>query len=285
MYILYLFKFPILFLCSILKKIFNYKNFGFLLLVLSIYMNNYVVGDIIDNFVLLSAIVPIKLYANADIKKLEILKENKGKSGVYRWKNNISGKSYVGSSVNLYIRFLQYFSTNHLIKKTQIEKSTSLIYNSLLKYGYSNFQLEILEYCTRENCIERENYYIKLLNPEYNILPAAGSSLGYIHSDESRAKIVASRLGKKHSKEIKAKISVAMQGKNNPIFGKIRAIGAGKPSQNIIVIDLEKNTETIYNSLNEAATALGIRRTGISTYLYKNQQKPFKERFIFKRVD
>jgi len=37
-------------------------------------MNNCVVGDIIDNFVLLSAVVPIKLYANADIKKLEILK-------------------------------------------------------------------------------------------------------------------------------------------------------------------------------------------------------------------
>jgi len=197
-------------------------------------------------------------------------------------KNNISGKSYVGSSVNIYIRFLQYFNTNHLIKKTQIEKSISLIYNSLLKYGYSSFTLEILEYCTRENCIERENYYIKLLNPEYNILPAAGSSLGYIHSGESRAKIVASRLGKKHSLEIKAKISAAMQGKNNPMFGKIRAIGAGKPSQSIIVIDLEKKTETIYNSLNEAATALGIRRTAISTYLYRNQQKPFKERFIFK---
>lgn len=31
-----------------------------------------------------SAVVPIKLYANADTQKLLILKENAGKSGVYR---------------------------------------------------------------------------------------------------------------------------------------------------------------------------------------------------------
>lgn len=64
------------------------------------------------------------------------------------------------------------------------------------------------------------------------------------------------------------------------MFGKERAIGAGKPSQSISVTDLEKNTETKYNSLNEATLALGIRRTAISLYLSRNQQKPFKGRYI-----
>jgi hypothetical protein len=36
-----------------------------------------------DNYLLLS-VVPVKIYVNADVKKLEILEENKGKSGVYR---------------------------------------------------------------------------------------------------------------------------------------------------------------------------------------------------------
>ena len=238
--------------------------------------------SIIDDSVLLSVVVPVKIYANADIEKLKILKENKGKSGVYCWKNNINGKFYIGSSVNLYLRFLQYFNTNHLIRNTQIEKSTSIIYSSLLKYGYSSFKLEILEYCN-ENLIERENYYIKLLNPKYNILPAAGSWLGHKHTDEARAKISASHLGKKHSLKTRAKIGAAMRGENNPMFGKVKAIGAGKLAQSILVIDLEKNTEFSYNSLNEAAIALDIRRTAISTYLYRNQQKPYKERYIFKR--
>ena len=39
--------------------------------------------------------------------------------------------------------------------------------------------------------IEREQYYIDTLNPEYNILKIAGSPLGYIHSEETIAKFKA----------------------------------------------------------------------------------------------
>lgn len=40
---------------------------------------------------------------------------NKGKAGIYCRENLINGKRYVGSSINLSIRFLQYFNVNHLI--------------------------------------------------------------------------------------------------------------------------------------------------------------------------
>jgi len=46
-------------------------------------------------------IIPVKIYGNADIQKSDIVSENKGKSGIYRWVNNLTGDSYVGSSVNL----------------------------------------------------------------------------------------------------------------------------------------------------------------------------------------
>jgi hypothetical protein len=36
-----------------------------------------------DNSVLLS-VIPVATYANADTEKMQILKENKGRSGVYR---------------------------------------------------------------------------------------------------------------------------------------------------------------------------------------------------------
>ena len=45
---------------------------------------------------------------------------------------------------------------------------------ALLKYGYSKFKLEILEYCKISNLIEREQYYLDNLKPEYNILLKAG---------------------------------------------------------------------------------------------------------------
>jgi hypothetical protein len=76
----------------------------------------------IDNSVLLS-VFPVKIYANADIQKMQILKENKGKSGVYRWVNKETGKSYVGSGTKsrakpnlLARRFYNYYSAALLIK-------------------------------------------------------------------------------------------------------------------------------------------------------------------------
>ena len=63
------------------------------------------------------------------------------------------------------------------------------IYKAILKYGYSNFSLEILEYCEPNLLISREQYYIDLLEPEYNILKIAYSSLGFKHSLYTRAKM------------------------------------------------------------------------------------------------
>ena len=68
----------------------------------------------------------------------------------------------------------------------RVQKSKSRIYSAILKHGYSNFQLEILEYCRKENAITREQYFIDLLKPEYNLNPTAGSRLGSIHSEETK---------------------------------------------------------------------------------------------------
>lgn len=70
------------------------------------------------------------------------------------------------------------------------------ICRSLLKHGYSNFSLEILEYCEIKDLLEREDYYFKLWKPEYNILKKAGSSLGFKYSEETKAKMSATALGR-----------------------------------------------------------------------------------------
>ena len=103
---------------------------------------------------------------HAELQREHILKENKGKSGIYLWTNTLNGKSYVGSSVNLNFRFNHYYSKGYL--KKEMDKNNSTIYKALLKNGYSNFRLEIIEYCEPEKCIEREQYFIDLLNPQYN---------------------------------------------------------------------------------------------------------------------
>ena len=63
-----------------------------------------------------------------------------------------------------------------------------VITKALLKYGYSVFSLEILEYCEALEAISREQYYLDLLKPEYNVLKIAGSSLGYKHPEGSQTR-------------------------------------------------------------------------------------------------
>lgn len=131
---------------------------------------------------------PIIIYIDLDNNKKSIIKNNKGKAGVYRWINKITGKSYIGSSINLGNRLRDYFNYSFLILP---KNKNMLIFKSLLKYGYCNFELEILEYCLKEKTREREQYYLDLIKPEYNILNLTNSSLGFKHSKESLLKLKA----------------------------------------------------------------------------------------------
>jgi group I intron endonuclease len=173
--------------------------------------------------------------------------------------------------------------------KTQLKKCKSAIYSAILKHGISNFKLEILKYCSPAKCIKWEQYYIDLLKPEYNILKTAGSPLGLIHSDETRAKLSALNkgknnpmFGKKHSVEYKAKMSEALKGENHPMFGKTGE--KHHSSLKIEVTDLELNTTTTFGSMSEAARALNIAQGRISDYFTRNQKKPYKGIYTFKKL-
>jgi group I intron endonuclease len=82
------------------------------------------------------------------------------------------------------------------------------ICRALLKHGYDNFSLEILEYCDKEKCIEREKYYINLLGTEYNTVkdPTIPPMSGRTHSEETKKIMSEAKKGKNHSEERKTKI-------------------------------------------------------------------------------
>jgi hypothetical protein len=46
-------------------------------------------------------------------------------------------------------------------------------------------------------------------------------------------------------------------------------------------LDKETNLTTTFDSFSAAATALDIRQEAIKNYLARNQQKPYKGRYIF----
>jgi hypothetical protein len=92
-------------------------------------------------------IKPIKYYNNMYEFKSIIIKDNKNKSGIYKFTNKLNGNFYIGSSVNLSRRFINYYTLSYISKV----KSHLTISRALIKYGYFNFELEILEYCWRSS--------------------------------------------------------------------------------------------------------------------------------------
>lgn len=111
----------------------------------------------------------------------------------------------MGSGINLAKRIGDY------LKKVSSSPDRSLrpIDFALLKYKHNNFNLEILEYCSKDKLLEREQYYLDLLKPEYNVLKFAYSLLGrfFKHSAENIAKFLAPRL-KRISQEHKNILSL-----------------------------------------------------------------------------
>lgn len=71
-------------------------------------------------------LIPIVTYNNANKDKLIIYEENKKKSCIYKWVNNINNKSYIGSSISLTRRFSIYYSSKAM--KNKLSNESSAIY-------------------------------------------------------------------------------------------------------------------------------------------------------------
>jgi group I intron endonuclease len=185
-------------------------------------------------------IIPILTYNNMDVNKSSIILDNKRKCGVYRITNLTNSKFYIGSSNNLSTRFRVYFNVNQLIR------SNMYIYKAILKYGYSKFSLDIIEYCEPNLLISREQYYLDLLKPEYNILKNAHSFLGFKHSDETR--II---------------MSIKKRGINHNLYGKTPTydtrIKIGKALRSNTAIDIRPNLAIKKANLNTVGLKSTIR--------------------------
>lgn len=129
-------------------------------------------------------------------------------SGIYQITNQINGKRYIGSAVNLADRWCL-----HLIQMRRGTHHNSHLQKAFDKYGERAFAVAILEKIEPEMLIEREQYYLDTIHPEYNIAPTAGSQLDFRHSQETRGKISIGNRGKQVSSETRRRISEAQKGK------------------------------------------------------------------------
>ena len=229
----------------------------------------------------LPEVKPVIVYLNTDLDKVSILKDNKGKAGVYRWINNVNGKTYIGSSIDIQSRMYIYFSPRILLDEV---KFPTPIYSALRKYGYSSFTLEILEYCDRNDAVKREQYYMDLLQPEYNILKVAGSMLGYKHTEETLKKfnerVVSEETRKNLSKAATGRILTEAEREklsnirkglilSEEIKKKISETSTKLRGVTVKITDLETNEELLFDNITKLATNLNVSRTVVRKCINK----------------
>jgi group I intron endonuclease len=156
-----------------------------------------------------------RVYLSPLSEKKGIIMENKGSAGVYALICRVSNKFYVGGSINLTNRLLDYMQPAYLAQQTNRP-----ILRAIVKYGLIHFIFVILETCHVTDTLQREQYWLDLLKPEYNLSPTAASTLGITLTEETKAKLRFARLGKTHSLETRLHMSETRRGPNNSWFGK-----------------------------------------------------------------
>jgi group I intron endonuclease len=186
---------------------------------------------------------------------------------------------YIGSAATN--KFNTRFS-NHLINF----HGSKLLKNAVRKYKLSSFAFLVLELfpeiVTKENnknLLDLEDYYLKSLLPNYNILTEAGSSFGYKHSEITRIKMKTNyseerkllignlNKGKKFSPETIELMREKALNRNNIRYSEKGIANMKKRSKAIIVYNLDRTKYGEFPSIVETAKALNCSIKTVSRSL------------------
>lgn len=236
--IVHVIKYSLIYLYNNLKFCYTFNKAAFIVRSYSSFSNK---PEGKDNT---KSLKPIKVYNSLKEDRVNILKEQRDKSGVYCLMNKINGHAYVGSSINLSSRMRNYLNNTFLKSKQNVNMP---IVKALLKYDQSNFALLILEYVEPECITVRETFYITHVMPYYNVLKQGYSSLGYIHTEETKKLLSELAKNRTHTDKTKGLIARALTGENNPFYNKNHSI-----ESKVRMIEANSAYSVyVYNSLKE----------------------------------
>jgi group I intron endonuclease len=98
-----------------------------------------------------------RIYFSPLSEKALISLENRNQAGVYALICRVTNKNYVGGSVDLAHRLLDYMQPAYLAKQ-----ANKPILKTLRKYGVNSWIFIVLETCQPSVVIEREQYKVDL---------------------------------------------------------------------------------------------------------------------------
>lgn len=197
-------------------------------------------------------------------------------SGIYRIRNILNGKVYIGSSRNLEFRMKTHF----------IELRGGYHANIKLQRAFDidggSMVFEIIELVSIDDLLVVEQSYLDRLDfrSNYNIAVVAGSPMkDRKHTDWSKLSMSINTSGSKnpmygipspmtghrHTNAVKQQISKHHTGSGNPMFGKS---GALSPTSKKVIVDGVQ-----YDSITLAGISVGVSRKVVE-YRIKSVKYP-----------
>jgi hypothetical protein len=210
------------------------------------------------------------IYDDILASRSQIMKDLKGKAGIYQFINKDDPlKMYIGSSINLWERI-----NEHLRKGSNSNYTyNSLLYRAIQKYSWNSFKLIILEFTSyiKEDILSREQFYLDLYRPYYNILTEAGNSLGYKHSEVIKQKMSEVKKGR-------------FLGENNPMYGKNHSEETKEKMSQVkgfTIFLYNSDCSTLISTFFSAAIAAKFLKSNTATILnYARSHHIFKNEYI-----
>ena len=202
---------------------------------------------------------------------------------IYLITNHINGKRYVGQTVNP----IHYRWSKHIEEAYGGNKSNSLLHRAIIKYGASNFGVNILEECADTELNEKEKNYIKKYdtyythNKGYNmtwggegVTKYSDDEILYLWNQGYRNCEIARLLGAKDTT-----ISLRIQSLIGNNAAKARRVDSRKIS--IIQYDLQGNYIKEWESASIAEKELNLSQGSISRCC--NKQRTNSGNFLWKK--
>lgn len=235
-------------------------------------------SNIVSDFLIDKSLKPVFIFEDLRDENIKgkIKDQTKDLSGVYLILNKITKDFYVGSASTgkLFTRLYR-----HLINLT----GSKIVKLAVNKYGIDNFAFIVLETFTEKTTVENnkelldvEDFYLKSLLPNYNILTEAGSSFGYKHTELDRIKmktnyseehrIFISNLNKnkQFNDTTIERMKQSALNRNKVEFSKEAIENMKKASKPIILYNIENNTVFgEYSSITDAALSLNCNQKTI----------------------
>ena len=198
---------------------------------------------------------------------------------IYKITNSVNRKVYIGKTTTS----IEQRWKEHTKEATRDRKYKSKLYDAMNKYGIDNFKIEVVEECDNALLDERECYWIRKFKTQRNGYNITNGGDGHnVISDEEK-KIILSLWGEGYSQKA---ISELANRNHKAVARVLRECGITREEvlarqdlltrcsriKPVYFYDLEGNYLRGFDSLTEAASALGIDKTTLG-HILKGRQK------------